>query len=64
MTLNIFQLNYLMNNQSNMSIKENNISKMLQDFNIDTEDKDSNIDILRSLTSLKPISKEDTDAIK
>nr|WP_307925413.1 hypothetical protein [Mycoplasmopsis bovis] len=47
-----------------MSIKENNISKMLQDFNIDTEDKDSNIDILRSLTSLKPISKEDTDAIK
>ncbi len=31
---------------------------MLQDFNIDTEDKDSNIDILRSLTSLKPMTKD------
>ncbi|WP_432784144.1 site-specific DNA-methyltransferase [Mycoplasmopsis bovis] len=66
--LNVYDIEYFStklfdDNQSNMSIKEQYI-KMLQDFNIDTEDKDSNIDILRSLTSLKPISKEDTDAIK
>ncbi|WP_237687804.1 hypothetical protein [Mycoplasmopsis agalactiae] len=66
--LNVYNIEYYStklfdDNQSNMSIK-NQYIKMLQDFGINTENKDSNIDILRSLTSLKPISKEDTDAIK
>ncbi|WP_233742396.1 site-specific DNA-methyltransferase [Mycoplasmopsis agalactiae] len=66
--LNVYNIEYYStklfdNNQSNMNIKQQYL-QMLQDFNIDTEDKDSNIDILRSLTSLKPITKEDTDAIK
>ncbi|QQH28872.1 site-specific DNA-methyltransferase [Mycoplasmopsis bovis] len=60
--LNVYNIEYYStklfdDNQSNISIKEQYI-KMLQDFNIDTEDKDSNIDILRSLTSLKPMTKD------
>nr|WP_306429097.1 DNA methyltransferase [Mycoplasmopsis agalactiae] len=66
--LNVYNIEYYStklfdDNQSNVSIKEQYL-QMLQDFDIETEDKDSNIDILRSLTSLKPITKEDTDAIK
>ncbi|CBH40389.1 site-specific DNA-methyltransferase [Mycoplasmopsis agalactiae] len=60
--LNVYNIEYYStklfdDSQSNINIKQQYL-QMLQDFNIDTENKDSNIDILRSLTSLKPITKD------